>query len=85
MSEHTPGPWEWRQSGKHGGADVYSGARNGGYICTVSGNVRPDARLITAAPDGYALAQRVLAERVFAMPDEILDAARALIAKAEGK
>ena len=62
MSAHTPGPWElaW-ENGKHG---VVGSTTDGKLVCFI-GNVNPsdglepirkaNARLISAAPDMYAV------------------------------
>ena len=89
-AKHTPGPWEW---------DLFSiFASNGrGIVAREQSFNRSlaergsNARLIAAAPEGYALAQHILALEsdpyLQGHPEweAFLNEAAALIRKAEGK
>lgn len=93
MSEHTPGDWmAWENPYRASpvrGFDVMDG--KGGQVaqyCT-----KPDARLIAAAPDMLEVLKMVVGfgdiwDRRYSMSiydiDDIIEAARASIAKVEG-
>jgi hypothetical protein len=51
MSEHTPGPWELRQSTRHGYFFIDYPQQEGSATLTKLDCDEADARLISAAPD----------------------------------
>ena len=83
MSAHTPGPWFW--------ADNVPDApphyrmivdADGATVCDPSPMGEADARLIAAAPELLAFAERVANLPEFAHYLTLIDAARELVAKA---
>lgn len=91
MSKHTPGPWV--EFADHGDTVMIMPAMRPGNVANFAHPYpsREDARLIAAAPDGLALARKVVAyfrdgptRPGPRLPDiELL--AQALIVKAEGR
>ncbi len=96
MSAHTPGPWfAKRMRNDNGNFDIDS---VGGYFVAKSiggldvGEEEANARLIAAAPELLAALQRAYMALIGYLPghrnaitDAAIDAARAAIAKAEGR
>lgn len=94
MNKHTPGPWHWESDPVKGDptgrvryqvttigktiAQLYYSSYSGGPT-----NAEADARLIAAAPD--LLAALIGVVRVADRSTDEFDAARAAIAKAEGR
>ena len=95
MAEHTPGPWKAPMM--HGEAGpttgyVWAEEPHGGPVAVVCHTVaNPDiamtanARLIAAAPDMLAVLRRVDDNLSLYGRDQVKEAARAAIAKAEGR
>ncbi len=88
MSGHTPGEWYLNagnetevQAGTKQVARAHCGGMTGVRLIEAEAN----ARLITTAPDGLALAQAILADCTDTTPKEWIDMASALVAKAEGR
>jgi hypothetical protein len=93
MSKHTPGPWVVDKAPSTLGGNGFTVRAGGAIICTAFPGASTDriepvaelnARLIAAAPD-LLEALRPLTEGVYWITDAQVKAARAAIAKAEGK
>jgi hypothetical protein len=94
MEQHTPGPWVW---GYYGMNDEWVRTGDGEAVVPVGYNQserEANARLIAAAPELLAALKRAIevldAEGITYgncddEPLDVLNAARAAIAKAEGK
>lgn len=82
MIDHTPGPWEVRETRQF----IKVISKDGITICSDEDFPAPldkaDAHLIAAAPDMLAALKQV---RTRALPPEITDMVYDAIAKAEGK
>lgn len=98
MSEvkHTPGPWGVGAEGAgypvnaaqpkwHGGGKAICACRPANRTSEAYAEARANARLIAAAPDLLAVAQMVLDTASDTTPPELLAAATAAVAKAEGR
>ncbi len=79
---HTPGPWRYTKVGGQSRDFQIVSVGSGGFIAQASHE--PYARLIAAAPDLLA-ALRPMVDGTYWINDEQVKAARAAIAKAEGK
>ena len=80
-AQHTPAPWELRQSTSgYWFIDYEQGGE--GYTLTKLECGERDARLIAAAPELLAFAERVANLPEFAHYLTLIDAARELVAKA---
>lgn len=86
---HTPGPWKVGPID-----DTVVTASDGSEIAAIDGDysdpdlwpiMEANARLITTAPDGLALAHMVIDTATVETPPALIEAANALIAKAKGQ
>jgi hypothetical protein len=94
MSQNMPGPWravDCRHQ-KNGQIRIWGAGGRIANVLASNENAQTNARLITTAPDGYALAKRVIEYLTPYEPDPRLDGdaelwqmANALVAKAEGR
>ena len=83
-TQHTPGPWELRQSSRdYWFIDYDQGGE--GYTLTKLDCGEKDARLISAAPDLLAAIEGLLNALPSATTHPAIKAARAAIAKATGE
>ena len=97
MSQHTPGPWSFKEGDRERRAmsDVFRAEDEGFQICYVTCEFHNDiqraedlanARLIAAAPDMYeALKEAEKRLRGAGMLGGLDDPVRAALAKVEGK
>ena len=99
MSGHTPGPWEIVPYGDGDSLVICEdergdrriafmatpGCRDGGKRKRVWQKIKANARLITTAPDGLALAQAILADCTDTTPVEWIEMARGIVRKANGE
>ena len=81
----TPGPWETLSFSQHELQTDFAMVKIGKRVHMVgySDEDKANARLITAAPELLSVAEMVLATAE--MPAELIEAARAAIAKAGGE
>jgi hypothetical protein len=87
MSAHTPGPWELRQSTRHGYWFIDYPQQEGSATLTKLDCDEADARLLAAAPDLLELARQIVlaAEQYESeIPSDIVAGAKTIIAKATG-
>lgn len=83
-TQHTPGPWELRQSSRdYWFIDYDQGGE--GYTLTKLDCGEKDARLISAAPELLAALEGLLNALPSATTHPAIKAARAAIAKATGE
>ena len=89
---HTPGPWRWkleefgsyRLIAKDGTKVADDGSADGEYGGWMNDPNEPNARLIAAAPDLLEALVDLLGWQTLA-PHDVVDRARAAIAKARGE
>lgn len=88
----TPGPWEITTANSRRYMGIKAGLVSVASVSVTNIDADANARLIAAAPDGYALAKLIVEYFGDDDIDELLnvdirlrDAARALIAKVEGR
>lgn len=84
MSTHTPGPWSARID-PHGKPHYWIKTPGGFVIARVSGHGESDAALIAAAPEMLEALRNLLVYDTGDMPGDYIEAARGVIAKAEGR
>lgn len=87
MSNHTPGPWRIYRRGEPWKVALGVGDTNGGAIADLwrgGQEKEANARLISTAPDGLALAQMIVDNATIETPVEWVNAANEIIRKAGG-